>query len=515
MPPTRPLLYGPNNKPLSLNLYPSIRNNPRQYRPRPRASKNLRSAFSAYDRSDALDTSRQLVCQNGTLGSAIRDKNAAAFGDGWDAHYLGSNSKWGEAAMAFLNQQFFPNSDRLGRHTWRTGLKLSGMAWDRDGDDLMILTEDDNGSGFPKIEIIPATRIGNGDRNDNVVSGGPFDGAEIYDGIIFNAAGRAIGVRVLGRPSDLSLQTSNFTDFSLGFGGSAELSYNPEFTDQARGIPIVTRVVRDWADLEDVDEFLKRGIKRAASIGLISKTADGEAGLGNEVMHEEEVTDVDGETKTVQYEEVEGGEMYYLQKDGEDLEALKFETPHPNVENFIKRIERRGLAAVGWFYELLNLGDSGRAASRLVCDLANTSIWQQQEIAYRRTMRATRYALAKAMKNGFLIRNPDPMDAYFSWEFGLPKQISVDAGNDKTADREGLKMGVTNEAIIAQKDGNHWKAIRRQRLVELKSHITDAEEIVAASAGKITFDRAMELIEQRTANGALASNPGQKPTPKP
>ncbi|MDD5350808.1 MAG: phage portal protein [Chthoniobacteraceae bacterium] len=516
-PTRRPLLYGPNNKPLSLGLYPSLRNKPGQYRPRRKLSRDTREQITACDRTELLELSRQLFAQLGNLGTAIRDKNAWAFGDAWDPHYTGTNTAWGKAATTFLTKQFFPNCDRHGRYNSKTLLKLSGMAWDRDGDDLMLLTEDDSGSGFPKVEIIPATRIGNGDSNDNLVKGGRFDGDEIYDGVIFNAAGKPIGVRVLGRLTnpDSRLQTQEYQDFSLGYGGTADLAYQPEWCDQVRGIPLIGRVVLDWLDLQDIDVFLKRGIKRAASVGLISKTAEGEAGHGNEIMTEEEVTDADGTTRTVTLEEIEGGEMYYLNKDGEELEGLKFESPHPNVENFIKRIERRGLAAVGWFYELLYLGESGRAASRQVCDCANTSIWQQQEIGWRRTTTAVRYALAKGMKNGFIPRNPDSMDAYTAWEFGLPKQLSVDAGNDEAADREALKMGITSKAHIAQKKGFYWQDIRKQRTEELVALIADAETIVAASAGKITFDRAMELCEQRTANGALASNPGQKPASAP
>lgn len=514
----RPLLYGPNNKPLSQGLYPSLRSNPKSYRPRPTLARDTRQQITSADRAELVSLSRQLFAQLGNLGTAIRDKNAWAFGDGWDAHYTGNNSAWGEAATNFLTKQFFPNCDRHGRYNWKTLLKLSGMAWDRDGDDVMLLTEDDSGSGFPKVEIIPATRIGNGGdysaQASKKIETGIYAGHEVSDGIIFNPAGKPVAVRVLGRmvTDQFGSKTQEFQDFSLGYGGNADLAYQPEWCDQARGIPLVGRVILDWMDLQDIDVFLKRGIKRAASVGLISKTAEAEAGLGNEVITEveEEGTDAAGNatTRTLQYEEIEGGEMYYLGKDGEDLEALKFETPHPNVEAFIQRIERRGLAAVGWFYELLYLSESGRAATRLVCDLANQSIWQQQEIGYRRTFTAVRYALAKAMKNGFLPRNPDPMDAYTAWEFGFPKQISVDAGNEEQADRENLKMGTTNEAQIAQKKGNHWKAIRRQRLAEIKSHVADAEEIVSSSAGKVTFDRALELVQQRTANGALASNPG-------
>jgi hypothetical protein len=138
--------------------------------------------------------------------------------------------------------------------------------------------------------------------------------------------------------------------------------------------------------------------------------------------------------------------MYYLNSEsGEEIDALKYENPHPNTEAFIERIERGAIGSVGWFYELLNLSESGRAASRLVCDLANQSIWERQSAGRRRAKRAIVYAIAKGMKNGFLSKNQDGIDPYL-WEFGLPKQLSVDAGNDEQADRENLKMGIDQQS---------------------------------------------------------------------
>ncbi len=521
----RPVLYGPNNKPLAYGLYPSLSRDRKNYRPRPwLLGTDLRRQVTSYDRCELVDLSRQLFAQLGNLGTAIRDKNAWAFGDAWDPHYVGDNTAWGEAATRFLTQQFFPNCDRHGRHDWKTLLKLSGMAWDRDGDDAMILTEDDNGSGFPKIEIIPATRIGNGlgplgwttyTPAGNKVIGGAFDGYEIYDGIICDLAGKPVGIRILGRQQLFGVNTSkpSYQDFSLGYGGNVDLAYLPEWADQNRGIPLVGRVVLDWLDLQDIDVFLKRGIKRAASVGLTSKTTEGEAGDGNQIIDDEELPTANGDTKTVHYEEVEGGEMYYLHKDGEEITGIDYSTPHPNVEAFIARIERRGIAAVGWLYELIYIGAAQRAASRMACRVANNGLWQQQALGLKRTWRAVRYALAKAQKNGFIPRNPDPLDAYFAWEFGMPQVLSVDDGNDQSADRENLKMGTTNEMLIAQKQGNWWRAVSRQRLVELKTHVAEAAELEAGSGGKLTFDRALEMIQQRTANGALASSPGKPPAP--
>lgn len=519
-PSRRPLLYGPTGKELAYGLYPSPRTNggSRKYRPRQWLSRDFKSNVSSFDRWELVNYSQQLFAQLGNLGTAILDKNFEAFGDGWIPHYTGGNEAWGEFATRFLVDQFMPNCDRHGRHDWQTLLYLSGIGWDRDGDDVMLLTED--GAGFPKVEIFPSTRIGSGTAGvaDGKVQGGLFDGNKIIDGIIFDAGGTPVGVRILGIDTGGSVGTvaqEKFQDYALGYGGNADLAYQPEWHDQGRGIPLVGRVSLDWLDLQDIDEFLKRGIKRAASIGLTSKTVEGEGGVGNEVTIEEEVTASDSTAHTVKYEEIEGGEMYYLRADGEEITGIDYETPHPNVEAYIARIERRAIKAVGWNYELIYLSESGRAATRLVCRSANHSIWKQQKLGLRRTLRAVRYALAKAMKNGFLPRNPDSRDAYFNWEFGLPAPLSVDAGNDEAADRDNLKMGTTSKTIIAQKHGYHRQEIRRHRRLELKDQIKDALEIEKDSGGKITFDRAMELLEQRTANGALASNPNKAAAPTP
>jgi hypothetical protein len=277
---------------------------------------------------------------------------------------------------------------------------------------------------------------------------------------------------------------------------------------------LVGRCSLDWMDLQDIDAFLKRGIKRASAVGLVQKNTEGEAGLGNEIIVEEAVTDSAGNAAKVNYEEIEGGEMYYLSsRDGDELTGLDYSTPHPNVEAFIARIERRGIKAVGWAYELIYLNESGRAATRLVVDLGNQSIWKQQKLGLRRTWRAVRYALAKGMKNGFISKNSNARDAYFAWDFGLPKPLSVDAGNDEQADRENLKMGTTNKAMLAQKKGYFWKDIQRQRKQEIISTAQDAAEIETATAGKITFDKALELLEQRSPNPGVAAQPQQQDIP--
>jgi hypothetical protein len=501
-------ILGPDGRPASTWLYPTPRHNPRLYKPRFWLSPDFRTNVSAYDRQELVNLSRQLVSQIGDLGTAIAQKNSWAFKDGWDAHYVGKkNRKWGDEAEEFLRDQFYPACNVRGPlFDFRQTLYLSGLAWDRDGDDVVILTESE--SHFPMIAVFPATRIASGDneisRRIRSVEGGRFDGAKIVDGIITNRDGRAIAVRIIGE--DDSVKPSDVAMFN------ADLAFDPAWTDQGRGVPAPSTCCLKWMNRQDLDEFLQAGMKRAATLALKRKTAEGESMGGNEITTAEETIALPGGgsvTREIHVEQVgSGGDIIELSAaDGEDIDVLTYKNPHPNAEAFVERMTRECLASVGWYYELLNLSSTGRAPTRLLADLANQVIWSRQSTAERRARRIIRYALHKGMKEKLLSRNDDVMDT-LRWEFGLPKEVSVDAGNDEQADREALKMGMTTKAIIAQKKGLRGEMIRRQRLAEVKQDYLDAKEL-GQELG-VPWEHVMERLEQRSPNPVI-----QQPRPQP
>lgn len=502
-------ILGPNGQPVSYYLYPSPRANPKSYRPRHWLSADTKSNVSSYDRWEMVNYSRQVFAQIDTLWTAVDSKNNWAVGDAWDAHYTGTNRAWGEAFENFINHVWMPNANVRGpQYDFKRSLKLSGLAWDVDGDDAMVLTETVN--GFPQVAFYPSTKIASavsnfGARSSGFVQGGPFDGAKLFDGVIYDRNSRVIGLRIVG-------EDGTYSDISAY---NADLAYEPTWHDQGRGIPRVIVSLLKWLNLDDIDTFIQRSMKRAASVGVLVKNAEGEAAIGNEIVSGQEVTDlgqtpIDGGTiaeRQVAYEEIEGGEMYYLSaSDGEEMTPLTFKNPHPNSEAFITRITRSAMASVGWAIELLDLTSTGRAPSRLLCDLANQSIWARQVTSYRRWRRAIAFATAKAMKTGYLRRNDDIMDA-MSFEPGLPKPLSVDAGNDAQADREGLKIGTHNKAIIAQRThGLHYRAIDKQREKEIRETLEAAERL-SADHGWLSKDRALELLEQRSPNPISQNQP--------
>lgn len=505
-------ILGANGRPLqpSAYLYPSPRSNTKQYRTRQQLQPTTRQNVTETDRLEMVNYSRQLYAQIGDVSTAIDQKNAWAFGDAWEPHYVGDQKAWGEEAEEWLKNVFYPTCNIRGPifHFTKT-LDVSGKAWDYDGDDLMVLTESEG--HFPQVAIYPSTMvrshyIGSGYGRAHVVQGGAYDGARMFDGVIYNRNNRAIAVRLWD-------EDGKSTDISLF---SADLAYEPSWSDQGRGVPRLSTCLLRWMDLQDIDHFLQKGMKRAATMQIKRFTPDGESVGAAEIIEDEQTIvngDGDEENRTVHQEMVgDGGDVIELSaEDGEDIQILEYRNPHPNSEAFVERIKRECLASVGWFYELLNLESSGRATSRLVTNLANKSIWARQAVGERRARRMVNYAIAKAMKEGFISKNNNGPDPY-KWEFGLPAELTVDQGNDEQASREALKMGMTSKKIEAQKKGYRAASILKDRLEEIDELAREAEAM-AAKFKWLTPDRAMELLEQRSPN-PIVQQP-QKPQAKP
>jgi hypothetical protein len=494
---TRPSrILGPNGRPASTYLYPSPRANSRAYKPRYWLGRNTRDNLTEYDLNELINYSRQLVSQIGDLGTAIEQKNAWAFLDSWDPQFKGMNSGWGERTEDWLQSVLYPNCNLRGPlYHFRQTQYCTGVAIDRDGGDVMVFTETE--SHFPQFAVFPITRVGSGvqGNRDNEVKGGPFDGAKIYHGIIVNRNFRPIAIRILGENGEDHQDISAF---------NCDLAYEPEWPDQLIGIPKPARCLLPWMNLQDIDEFLQAGMKLAATMQITRHTPEGESVQGNEIITgEEDVAMLDGSTaeRTVHMERVgEGGIVELSSEEGEEIKVLEYRNPHPNAEAFVERIKRTCLASVGWFYELLNLASTGRAPTRMVANLANKSIWARQATGERRARRMIGYAIAKAMKHGFLPRNDDGADAY-KWEFGMPAEITVDEGNNEQAAREAIKMGMSSKTIEAQKKGYRAQDILKQRTAELEAVCQEAQKMVGKYGGAgMTFDRAMELLEQRSPN---------------
>jgi hypothetical protein len=514
--------------PSSYFLYRSPRENLKLYRPRYYLSKDTKVNVNPYDRWEMSNYARQVFAQLPEVGGAVRQKNQYAFGHAWDAHYAGkcTDQNWIEATTEFLHQIFLPNANLRGgpfAH-FRNCLKISGYSMDYDGDDAMLLTEDE--LHFPKVTFVSSPRInstqsllsyGSGTVKDRFTNGlgqggeitsGPFKGAKLFDGIIMDNNNRILGIRITG-------EDEQYTDISIF---NADLRCDAEWHDQGRGIPLLGRPMLRFMNYQDTQEFLERAVKRIAAQNITARTKSGDAveSALNIIQSDDLSTQPptgqtieagalagsQAGTSRVHTELIEGGEILYMSTDsGEEIKGVEYQNPHPNTAEFLKATIQGGLNAIDWYIELIRLGDTGRASTRMLCDLGNASIRNRRDTLRPRWQRAVSYAIAKGMQNGLIPKNDDDP---FSFTPGMPKNLSVDEGNDEQADRENLKMGTTSKHHIAQRHGHFWKQIDKERDEELKAAIDRANELVQYSVfngqPQLSFEQAMELLEQRAPN---------------
>jgi hypothetical protein len=462
---------------------------------------DLRSAIDEYDWEELLEYSRLLYAQVENLGFAVWQKNTYAVGSAWEAQYTGTNKKWGEEAEEWLREQWYPNCDvRGGVFDFRTNLFLSALAWDVDGDDVAICAVRED--GFPLIKHCGAHEIGSRSQ-DTQVKGGPLDGAKIHNGVIVDSQKRFLGVKVLGeKPSEDQVVPAYNCDFR----------FEPQWRHGFRGIPRIGAGIMTWFRVQDIDTFLGRGVALDSSIGLMHYTEEGGAPTGTDLLEGRGTGDSGNEgveASDIKFERRMGGEIYYMRAGkGEKIEGLKSDRPHPNTEAFVARLERRGLNAVAWHYELLNPEKLKGASNRMIQDQANAAILSRQLSLGPRAKRAVRFAISQAQEAGFISKNPDP-DDQFRWDFDLPAELTVDKGNDDDADREGIKLGTRTLSSVCQKrGGKNWEKVRTQQAKENKDWIDRALELVAYTkerGEKLSFREALDMVRK--------DNPNARPDP--
>lgn len=521
--------------PTGEQLYASPRQHPGKYRERNRVARDPKRSVSQYDHAELVSLSAQLCARIPALSAAIRKKNEWAFaGDSWMPIFYGRLSDWwGDIATEWLTQQVFPNALRGNvRKNLLWALRTSGMGWDIHGDDLALFSKNEI-TGLPQMTVIPGTRIGNGEQDywQNSISasgyqtasgygickGGKYNGFRIYNGVIYDAQDEPVAVRVIGwkREGDDFKQT--FSDFALGLANGAHLASEYDLHGLGRPTPRIAASLLQWMNKEEIDDQFLKMIKLAASKNVIHKAAPGEDAQdarGNALVPVElsaEQTE-SGKAETIYVEYAADGDVTYIGSE-EELAGLDFQNPHPNVEEFAVRVLREALDDYGFPYEFLNLSSTGRAPTRLACELVNNSIWQKQSTGEERLLWFVKYAIGVGIESG-AIPEPrgNPAEA-FKWTFGYPKEMSVDAGNDVTASLARLRMGLTSQRIESAKWGYVQKRIDSDRRKEAKAHVDMAIELMGYAKAKgqeMSFREAREFFYQP---GVQPSPEQQKPQP--
>ena len=536
--------------PYGQKLYPSPQESPGKFKWRGNVQRDIKQAISPTDWAEQVELSAKLCSRIPSLRGAIRQKSEWAFaGDSWHPIYYGENEEWGEIATDWLVNQVFPNAVRGNvRKDLIKAMQVSAMGWDIHGDDLALFIVGAN--NMPQMLVVPGTRIGNGVQSPGTNTfgwsqtisggvysvggydlsgmgtcvGGRYDGNRIYNGIIYDDFDEPVAARVLGLKPEGNKWVETFADFDLGFQFGAHLASEYEWHEMGRPLPRVAAAILHWMHKEQVDENFLKGIDLASKQTVIHKVAEGMDAVDARGDSATQITTVDsaGNPQTIWVDTTTAGDVKYIGS-GESLEGANFQNPHPNVEDFAKRILAECLTDLGWPYELTDLSSTGRAPTRLSCELVNNSLWQKQCTGETRLFWFVKFAIAQGIKHGHIPKPaPGRLDDPYKWTFGYPKEMSVDAGNDVTASLNRLRYGLTSQRIESARWGYVLKRIRKDREKEVFELIDDTAEAVNYAKTK-GFDlpplKAMELFWMPSPNSsapgpaAPATPEDKKPTP--
>lgn len=479
------------------NLYPKTRYG--KTKPRFSYLADTAKTQTTYTREDQMGIARSLFATCPDLGGAILSKAEWSVGpSSYQPIYTGTDSVWGDKAEEWLVNEFYPVCSVHGpNYPFTKILELSSIALDVDGDTGMFLTY--TRDGLPKVGLLASHRIGQRIYTpDNLVTTGRYKGYRIFDGIIVNKVGYPIAARILADKEE--------DDIDIPFGAFS-LLFDAEWCDQYRGISRIARSRYDWEDQDDINEFIKRNVKLASSIGLKYKSADGTAqstGFNTAGIDEDGTTVIQ---TGVDVTAINGGEIYFMNSlNGEDIETLKNENPSANTEAFMERIQARALYSIGWPSEIVSGAHKiGGASVRLIQDLVRKTITKRQNVLERRARTIVLYALAVAMDIGVLPKTKD----FTNWNFTKGNLLTVDGGNEAKSDIENYKLGISTLSDLISKQGKDWYQVRNQTQKEVEDLIDRAQQI--STSKNVPFAVAIELLRQASPNPTSLSLVGVTP----
>lgn len=481
-----------------------------------RPSQPRRMYDSAYDHKllvsecswrQLLSAGRFLFANSPVIRGALLEQALYSFPV--EARYRGADKAWGEMAEEWLWNWKQNPTFRGETYDYCTVSRIRMLGYKIDGDIFNALTFDE--AGYPKLQLIRAHRISNGNRPyiDNILDDGPFKGRRISNGVIVDDYGRTIGYKLVDRDS-MGQDVMQWMSADSFFP-----TYRPDYSDELRGVSHLASSVRSFADLKRLHDYELIAMQVQSSIAVSEKNESGSPDdLGQRMMASRRGVDTETNTEPISIQEFDGGTTKYFKSGtGSGLEFHQPDTPGESWQKFFDRVTSMALYGIEWDPNFaLAIKEPGGAWARTILEKVNRATRHNFETEVRTCKRVDAYALAKAIDLGIL---PMPSDGDFlSWEYamGVPR-ITADIGNEQQAKREAYKMGLVNLHDIAVEGGMDWEDKREQRELET-TDLCERAQTLKTQFPELSFHDALSLLEQRNPNpsGSQASASEPKTT---
>jgi capsid protein len=352
----------------------------------------------------------------------------------------------------------------------------------RDGDVGVVLTANRD---RPKLQLIPAHRIGSRHHPDGIVQGGPYDGATIIDGVIVDAGThRPLAYRVY---TGDYFRSDEYVDIPVR--SMRLFMASRDYIGQLRGLSALGGSAFSWHDIAEWErnELLAQRIH--SKLALIRKTESGEAdpmsdALGIETNENCEETEF--------YQEFGDGEIMYLTPN-ESVEAFISNRPTGNQREFIQSAIRSALAYMGFSPDFsFDATKIGGASLRVVAEQANRRVRELQTTILEPCLKwYYSYAVARNISREIL---PNASD-FWRLRFMGSQRITADRRYDSLVDLQEMAAGVRTFSETTAVRGQDWKDVRNQTEREAVDLLERAQRL--AESFDISMDKAMSLLGDR------------------
>lgn len=424
--PTR-LAHGAERNPFRGPLYPTRKD-------------DIDKLISISDVNNLRSLSSRLFINIGVCRDAISQKSRYSIGDAWIPSYSGeSDLAMGKQVSAFLSKVWFPNMNvKGGVFGWHKSLEVTSQGQDVNGDIfwLKVLGNDN----FPRIQIIPAHRVGSG-PDSQTVSSGAWKGYKISDGIILYASGRPAAYRIL-----TGERMEGYSDVEAQ---SIIHILDPDFAEQVRGYPAFMHAIGDLlASLSSTeDERTRQQIISRLHLNVWNETGGPDIDDPRNAMLEDSTSAASNPGSYVA-KAMPGGIVYHTAGSGEKMEQIEHKNPGLIWEAFQNRMIRMSLASV-WPAALVWMNTGQGTAERSEVIKARGYIRTRQRDLTMPCLQALSWAYSVFQKQGRvpLLNHP------FSWKFSTPPRLSVDDGRESKLEVEEWRAGLRNTDEILEARG--------------------------------------------------------------
>jgi lambda family phage portal protein len=330
-------------------------------------------------------------------------------------------------------------------------------AWFVDGECFIVLTRGQ--SGRPRVQLFESHQV------KTPPQFAEQEGTGIIDGVQVDGNGRPRGYYFASRAADGMSE-----NFKVIAAEHVIHLFKPLRPGQYRGLPMISPVINDLHDLDDLQVLEMRAAKDAADITNVIKTPSGE--VDPEEMRRRSITqtktDSNGATYTEEkldyYQDSIGGNTLVMKK-GDEIQQFKSDRPSVATSGYWKYLTEKVCAGVGIPYVLVFPDSMQGTVYRGSLDMAN-QFFRAQFLPLADVSRL----LFEYVMNYARVNVPTLRDAPHNWaavSVHPPRAVNVDVGRNSAAMLKELEAGATTYDQIYGPLGLDWKecfaALKEQR----------------------------------------------------